>query len=160
MRISARTSVLAIACLTLATLASCTQSVREKTVTPGTSSAADVRKQTLVPAPSGLQVTDLAVGKGEVAETGMTVTVHYTGTFANGDVFDSSRKSGKPFTFPLGAGQVIRGWDEGVKGMKIGGKRKLVIPPDMAYGERGAPGSPGIPPNATLTFEVELLAIK
>lgn len=106
--------------------------------------------------PSGLRITDLVVGDGAEALAGQTVVVNYRGTLANGTEFDSSYGRG-PFSFPLGGGRVIQGWDEGVAGMKVGGKRKLVIPPDLAYGERGAGGV--IPPNATLTFEVELLRI-
>jgi len=106
--------------------------------------------------PSGLRITELVVGDGAEAIAGQTVVVNYRGTLANGTEFDSSYGRG-PFSFPLGGGRVIQGWDEGVAGMKVGGKRKLVIPPDLAYGERGAGGV--IPPNATLTFEVELLRI-
>ena len=106
--------------------------------------------------PSGLRITDLVVGDGAEAIAGQTVSVNYRGTLANGTEFDSSYGRG-PFSFPLGGGRVIQGWDEGVAGMKVGGKRKLVIPPDLAYGDRGAGGV--IPPNATLTFEVELLRI-
>jgi peptidylprolyl isomerase len=120
--------------------------------------ATSAEKQGAEPAEAKLKITDLVVGTGAVAETGKSVTVHYRGTLTDGTEFDSSRKHGAPFSFPLGAGKVIPGWDEGVKGMKVGGKRKLVVPPDMAYGERGAGGV--IPPNATLTFEVELLDVK
>lgn len=106
-----------------------------------------------------LMSVDLALGKGAEAKTGDTVSVQYVGTLADGKEFDSSRKPGRtPFVFQLGQGRVIRGWDQGVVGMKVGGKRKLVIPPALAYGERGMP--PVIPPNSTLTFEVELLEIK
>ena len=111
--------------------------------------------------PSGLQYTDDHVGEGAQAKFGDEVTVHYTGwLFADGErgaKFDSSKDRNDPFEFSLGAGMVIRGWDEGVAGMHIGGKRTLRIPPDMGYGARGAGGV--IPPNATLEFEVELLAI-
>lgn len=106
---------------------------------------------------SGLRITDLVIGDGPEARSGQTVIVNYRGTLENGKEFDSSYGRG-PFSFPLGAGRVIRGWDEGVAGMQVGGKRKLVIPPDLAYGERGAGGV--IPPNATLVFEVELLEIR
>ena len=107
--------------------------------------------------PSGLKITDLVVGTGSEAKAGDTVSVNYRGTLTNGKEFDSSYSRNQPFSFPLGAGRVIRGWDEGVAGMKVGGKRKLVIPPDLAYGERGAGGA--IPPNATLIFEVELVKV-
>ena len=106
--------------------------------------------------PTGLRITDLVIGDGPEATSGETVSVNYRGTLESGKEFDSSYGRG-PFSFPLGAGRVIKGWDEGVAGMQVGGKRKLVIPPDLAYGERGAGGV--IPPNATLIFEVELLQI-
>jgi FKBP-type peptidyl-prolyl cis-trans isomerase len=106
---------------------------------------------------SGLMIEDLSVGEGEEAVTGARVTVHYTGWLTDGTKFDSSLDRNDPFDFPLGRGHVIRGWDEGVAGMKVGGKRKLTIPPDMGYGARGAGGV--IPPNATLVFEVELLGV-
>ncbi len=106
--------------------------------------------------PSGLRITDLVIGDGAEAVSGEMVAVNYRGTLENGKEFDSSYGRG-PFSFPLGGGRVIRGWDEGVAGMKVGGKRKLVIPPDLAYGERGAGGV--IPANATLIFEVELLQV-
>jgi FKBP-type peptidyl-prolyl cis-trans isomerase FkpA len=107
---------------------------------------------------SGLKYVDLQEGTGEVAKAGQTVSVHYTGWLENGTKFDSSHDRRQPFSFKLGGGQVIRGWDEGVAGMKIGGKRKLTIPADLGYGARGAGGV--IPPNATLIFEVELLGLK
>jgi hypothetical protein len=105
---------------------------------------------------SGLQITDLVVGDGPEATAGQTVSVNYRGTLPNGKEFDSSYGRG-PFSFPLGAGRVIKGWDEGVAGMRVGGKRQLVIPPDLAYGSRGAGGV--IPPDATLLFDVELLGV-
>ena len=101
---------------------------------------------------------DLTVGDGTEAVSGKTIIVHYTGWLTDGTKFDSSKDRNDPFSFRLGTGQVIRGWDEGFSGMKIGGKRKLTIPPEMGYGARGAGGV--IPPNATLVFEVELLGIQ
>ena len=109
-------------------------------------------------APAELQIEEIKVGTGDTAETGKTVSVHYTGWLTDGRKFDSSKDRGRPFEFPLGGGRVIKGWDEGVKGMKVGGIRKLTIPPEMGYGARGAGGGV-IPPNATLVFEVELLKI-
>jgi FKBP-type peptidyl-prolyl cis-trans isomerase len=108
--------------------------------------------------PSGLKYIDQVVGTGDVAVAGKTVSVHYTGWLENGKQFDSSVDRGQPFSFPLGAGRVIKGWDEGVQGMKVGGKRKLTIPSDLGYGSRGAGGV--IPPNATLVFDVELLGVR
>ena len=106
---------------------------------------------------SGLAIEELVVGSGAPAAAGQKVSVHYTGWLTNGTKFDSSKDRGDPFVFPLGKGQVIKGWDEGVAGMKVGGKRKLTIPSALGYGARGAAGV--IPPNATLVFEVELLAV-
>jgi peptidylprolyl isomerase len=111
---------------------------------------------------SGLQIIDTKIGTGATAEPGQICVLHYTGWVyengAKGVKFDSSVDHGKPFEFPLGQRKVIRGWDEGVAGMKVGGKRTLIIPPDLGYGARGAGGV--IPPNATLIFEVELLGVK
>ena len=110
---------------------------------------------------SGLQYDDTVLGTGDLAEAGQSVSVHYTGWLwndgAKGAKFDSSKDRNDPFSFNLGAGRVIRGWDEGVQGMRVGGTRVLVIPPELGYGARGAGGA--IPPNATLMFEVELLDV-
>ena len=106
---------------------------------------------------SGLVIDELELGSGDTDEKGRMVSVHYTGWLTDGRKFDSSKDRNDPFVFPLGAGHVIRGWDEGVQGMQVGGKRKLTIPPELGYGARGAGGV--IPPNATLVFEVELLKV-
>ena len=107
---------------------------------------------------SGLKYEDETLGSGAEAKAGNTVEVHYTGWLTDGTKFDSSRDRGRPFSFELGAGRVIKGWDEGVAGMKIGGKRKLIIPANLAYGDAGHP--PVIPKKAELTFDVELLKVK
>ncbi len=107
---------------------------------------------------NSLKIEDVRVGDGAEARPGQQVSVHYVGTLVDGEKFDSSRDRGQPFGFKLGAGQVIQGWDEGVAGMKIGGLRKLTIPPELGYGAEGYPGA--IPPNATLLFEVELIAVR
>jgi len=108
--------------------------------------------------PSGLKYIDMEIGSGESPQTGQGVVVHYTGTLEDGTKFDSSMDRNKPFSFTIGIGRVIQGWDEGVATMKVGGKRRLTIPSDLGYGARGAGGV--IPPNATLIFDVELLEIR
>jgi FKBP-type peptidyl-prolyl cis-trans isomerase len=115
-------------------------------------------EEAMIKTSSGLQYADLVLGKGREAHAGEKATVHYTGTLVDGTKFDSSKDRNQPFSFKLGAGHVIKGWDEGVEGMKIGGTRKLVIPPQLGYGARGAGAS--IPPNATLIFIVELLDLR
>ena len=120
--------------------------------------AGHAAEEAMVKTSSGLQYADLVVGSGREAHAGETATVHYTGTLVDGTKFDSSKDRNKPFSFRLGAGHVIKGWDEGVEGMKIGGTRKLVIPPELGYGARGAGST--IPPNARLIFQVELLDLR
>ncbi len=114
--------------------------------------------QTARTTPSGLKIIEVAAGKGDVAAAGDTVSVHYTGRLQDGTKFDSSYDRGEPIKFPLGQHQVIAGWDEGIAGMKVGEKRKLIIPPDLAYGANGTPDGT-IPPNATLVFDVELMGV-
>ena len=139
--------------LALLLLAACSGGT---TGAPAASKEAAVNQQ--VTTASGLKYIDNVVGTGPVAEKGKKVTVHYTGTLKDGQKFDSSLDRGQPFTFTLGGGQVIKGWDEGVAGMKVGGKRRLIIPAELGYGARGAGGV--IPPNAELTFDVELLNVQ
>ena len=123
-----------------------------------TAPAAQAEGGETVTTSTGLKYVDLKVGEGPEAAPGQTVEVHYTGWLENGTKFDSSLDRQEPFTFRLGAGEVIDGWDQGVAGMKVGGKRKLTIPPDLGYGDQGAGGA--IPPGATLIFEVELLGVQ
>jgi peptidylprolyl isomerase len=113
----------------------------------------------VITTPSGLKYEEIKVGNGAKPKTGQIIQVHYTGTLENGTKFDSSRDRGQPFEFPIGAGQVIKGWDEGLSTMKVGGRRKLIIPSKLGYGPAGTPGGP-IPPNATLIFDVELLGVQ
>lgn len=126
-----------------------------KTIEPGGGSSGATNESMNI---TELKIEILQSGSGKEAKAGDTVSVHYTGWLTNGTKFDSSLDRGRPFSFLLGAGQVIQGWDKGVLGMKAGEKRKLTIPANLGYGEGGTPGGP-IPPNATLIFEVELLAI-
>jgi FKBP-type peptidyl-prolyl cis-trans isomerase len=145
--------------LTLLALLACGDKAERGGVSQsGFSATLGVDTAAMTKTPSGLRYQDLAAGQGKTAAAGKTVVVHYTGWLPNGEKFDSSRDRDEPFDFSLGAGQVIAGWDEGVAGMKVGGKRKLVIPPDLGYGTAGAP--PDIPPGATLVFEVELLDVR
>jgi len=104
-----------------------------------------------------LKYSEIVVGTGATPQDGQTAVVHFTGWLEDGTQFDDSRKRGKPFGFPLGSGQVIKGWDEGVRGMRVGGKRRLIVPASLGYGPRGVAGA--IPPNATLTFDIELLRV-
>jgi FKBP-type peptidyl-prolyl cis-trans isomerase FkpA len=147
-------SSLAICLVVLAT--SCTKQEASNPVTPPLPPGAVAPPKPITNV-SELKMEDTKVGTGAVAKAGKSVTVHYTGWLTNGTKFDSSKDHGQPFTFQLGAGQVIKGWDQGVAGMKVGGVRKLTIPPSLAYGPNGAGGV--IPPNATLVFEVELLGV-
>jgi peptidylprolyl isomerase len=126
--------------------------------TPGAAATGGAMDEHATTTASGLKYVDTKPGDGASPQKGQAVTVHYTGWLKDGTKFDSSRDRGQPFTFRIGQGQVIKGWDEGVATMKVGGVRKLVIPPELGYGARGAGGV--IPPNAELTFDVELLSVK
>jgi FKBP-type peptidyl-prolyl cis-trans isomerase len=150
-----KTLMLALALLALAGLVAAQTAPAKKTA-----AAAGPTKVTGEPTKtaSGLEYWDIKVGTGAAAQTGQHVKVDYTGWLTNGKKFDSSVGTGKPFELMLGAGQVIKGWDEGIVGMKVGGKRQLRIPPDLAYGAKGYPGV--IPPNSTLIFDVKLLEVK
>jgi FKBP-type peptidyl-prolyl cis-trans isomerase len=143
--------------LALFGFAGCTK--KEETTTETSSTTSNTTANSVAPAAGGeLKIEDVKVGSGDEAVAGKRVTVHYTGTLTDGKKFDSSLDRKQPFAFNLGKGEVIQGWDQGVAGMKVGGKRKLTIPSNLGYGERGA-GSV-IPPNATLNFDVELLKVE
>ncbi len=146
--------ILAITLLALTGLAIAQTSPAAKPATTGPTKVTGEPTKTA----SGLEYWDIKVGAGATAQTGQHVKVDYTGWLTSGKKFDSSVGTGKPFDFMLGAGQVIKGWDEGVVGMKVGGKRQLRIPPELAYGSKGYPGA--IPPNATLIFDVQLVDVK
>lgn len=154
-RLFSRIALLAFVGITQAALAHAEEA-------PATGTATEIVKAERIKTKSGLQYEDTKVGNGDTARSGYLVTVHYTGWLksrdgSTGRKFDSSRDNDQPFTFRLGSGQVIQGWDEGVQGMRVGGTRKLIVPSYLGYGTRGAP--PSIPPNATLIFEIELLAL-
>ncbi|MBA3319783.1 MAG: FKBP-type peptidyl-prolyl cis-trans isomerase [Gemmatimonadales bacterium] len=137
-------------------LSACGNDDRPKEAVPG--SGFEIDSAALTKTASGLQYQDIVIGTGAEATPGQVAVVHYTGWLTDGTKFDSSRDRNEPFPFPVGGGQVIAGWDQGVAGMKVGGRRKLVIPPDLGYGPQGSP--PVIPPAATLVFDVELLELK
>jgi FKBP-type peptidyl-prolyl cis-trans isomerase len=158
-KLSLKSSIFLIACLV--GLSGCTASNQEINTSQNADISAKIKfkNEKKEKKMSDLQITDDVIGSGALAEKGKKISVHYTGTlYPSGEKFDSSVDRGQPFEFTLGVGQVIKGWDEGFAGMKVGGKRTLIIPPDMAYGASGAGGA--IPPNATLKFEVELLGVK
>lgn len=156
--------IVGLALAALISLVGCSSAPQESTPQSTPSEQPTARESTPTSSPgqteevTKLEIKDLVVGKGAEAKSGNKVTVNYTGWLTDGTKFDSSLDSGQPFEFTLGQGQVIQGWDEGVAGMKVGGKRRLTIPPAMGYGAEGSGGV--IPPNATLVFEVELLAVK
>lgn len=142
----------------LAALILMSSACSKKVDEPEPSAFKPTQGEPLPPGPNKLETVDEVVGTGREAKSGDTVRVHYTGTLMNGKKFDSSRDKGDPFEFKLGAGAVIKGWDQGVAGMKVGGKRKLTIPSALGYGDKGSP--PTIPPDAGLKFDVELLDVK
>lgn len=150
-------TLIAVTTLAMA-FASCTKKEEAPTTSGTTTTDTTAAAPGAGDAVTDLKIEDTTPGNGAEATAGKKVTVHYTGTFLDGRKFDSSHDRNQPFTFMLGAGQVIQGWDKGVAGMKVGGKRKLTIPPAMAYGERGA--GDAIPPNTPLQFEVELLKVE
>lgn len=163
-----KSSILALTVVSGAILTGCEQCSKDKdaaqttqtttSATASTDPAAPAPAPAATEAPASLQVTDVKVGSGVEATDGKKVTVNYTGTLTDGTKFDSTKDHGTPFSFVLGSGMVIAGWDQGVKGMKEGGSRKLVIPPHLAYGNRSVGGV--IPPNSTLVFEIELLKVE
>ncbi|MGA9509478.1 MAG: FKBP-type peptidyl-prolyl cis-trans isomerase [Candidatus Sulfotelmatobacter sp.] len=142
----------------LTTVFALAQSAARKSTTPSTNAPTKVTGPGVTTS-SGLVYWDIRVGNGEVAKEGNRVRVHYTGWLTNGKKFDSSVDAGKPFDFTIGNGEVIKGWEEGVAGMRVGGKRQLRIPPDLAYGADGTPDG-SIPPKATLIFDVQLLGVQ
>lgn len=163
-KLSVRSLIAALAVAALVSLAGCSPAPQQAAPAPAQSEQPPVEESAPATAAKAADVTelkveDLVVGTGAEAVKGKTVSVHYTGWLTDGTKFDSSVDRGQPFEFALGAGEVIAGWDEGVAGMKVGGKRKLTIPPAKGYGAQGAGGGV-IPPNATLVFDVELLAVK
>jgi FKBP-type peptidyl-prolyl cis-trans isomerase len=132
--------------------------IASNTMSDANAAATPSSDENVVTTPSGLKYVELKEGTGATPQPGQTVEVHYVGTLEDGTQFDSSRDRGQPFSFKIGIGQVIKGWDEGVSTIKVGGRRKLIIPSELGYGARGAGGV--IPPNATLLFDVELLGVK